>query len=141
MLTVRHRRSEIPFVPHEEMQRCLMNLGLYQLAVLPQSKIDQSLMHGIAERWRPATHTFHLLVGEMTVTLGDVSALWGLRIDGEAERYLCKTAIHLYHPSRLFLSAIPSKCFFNPLVAPGCLVKVLRNVLYTQPVHTLASTC
>ena len=83
MLTVRHRRSEIPFVPHVEMQRCLMNLGLYQLAILPQSKIDVSLMHGLAERWRPETHTFHLPVGEMTVTLGDVSALWGLRIDGD----------------------------------------------------------
>ena len=83
MLTVRHRRSEIPFVPHEEMQRCLVNLGLYQLAMVPQTKIDQSLMHGLAERWRPETHTFHLPVGEMTVTLGDVSALWGLRIDGD----------------------------------------------------------
>jgi hypothetical protein len=39
-------------------------------------------MHGLAERWRPETHTFHLPVGEMTVTLGDVSALWGLPIDG-----------------------------------------------------------
>ena len=47
MLTVRHRRSEIPFVPHEEMQRCLVNLGLYQLAMVPQTKIDQSLMHGL----------------------------------------------------------------------------------------------
>ena len=83
MLTVRHRRSEIPFVPHEEMQRCLVNLGLYQLAMVSQTKIDQSLMHGLAERWRPETHTFHLPVEEMTVTLGDVSALWGLPIDGE----------------------------------------------------------
>jgi hypothetical protein len=83
MLTVRHRRSEIPFVPHKEMQRYILNLGLYQLAVMPQSKIDLSLMHGLAERWRPETHTFHLPVGEMTVTLGDVSALWGLRIDGD----------------------------------------------------------
>jgi hypothetical protein len=83
MLTVRHRRSEIPYVPHKEMQRYILNLGLYQLATMPQSRIDVSLMHGLAERWRPETHTFHLPVGEMTVTLGDVSALWGLRIDGD----------------------------------------------------------
>ena len=75
--------SEIPYVPHEEMQRCLLNLGLYQLAFVPQSRIDVSLMHGLAERWRPETHSFHLPFGEMTVTLGDVSALWGLPIDGE----------------------------------------------------------
>jgi len=83
MLTVRHRRSEIPYVPHKEMQRYILNLGLYQLATMPQSRIDVSLMQGLAERWRPETHTFHLPVGEMTVTLGDVSALWGLRIDGD----------------------------------------------------------
>ena len=65
------------------MTQCLLQLGLYQIAMMPQSNINPYLMHGLAERWRPETHTFHLPPGEMTVTLGDVSALWGLPIDGE----------------------------------------------------------
>ena len=45
--------------------------------------VDPSLLGGLMERWRPETHTFHLPVGEMTVTLQDVSCLWGLPIRGE----------------------------------------------------------
>jgi Plant mobile domain len=40
------------------------------------------LISAIIERWRRETHTFHLPVGEMTVTLEDVSCLWGLPING-----------------------------------------------------------
>ena len=83
MLTVRHRTSGIPYVVHPLMEQCIMNLGLYQLATMPQGQIDQALMSGLAERWRPETHSFHLPFGEITVALADVSALWGLRIDGE----------------------------------------------------------
>jgi hypothetical protein len=75
---------EVAYVAHPLMDRYLMNLGLYQLGTLEQPRrIDQALMCGLVERWRPETHSFHLPVGEMTVTLQDVSALWGLRIDGD----------------------------------------------------------
>jgi hypothetical protein len=84
MLTVRHRSPEVPYVANPLMDRYLINLGLYQLATMKQPRrIDQALMCGLVERWRPETHSFHLPVGEMTVTLQDVSALWGLRIDGD----------------------------------------------------------
>ena len=44
----------------------LIRLGLYQIAVMPHKKIDAALIHGLVERWRPETHTFHLPFGEMT---------------------------------------------------------------------------
>ena len=45
-------------------------------------KIDPALLAGLVERWRPETHSFHLPVGEMTITLQDVSCLWALPIMG-----------------------------------------------------------
>ncbi|XP_078165268.1 serine/threonine-protein phosphatase 7 long form homolog [Carex rostrata] len=45
-------------------------------------KIDPALLAGLVERWRPETHSFHLPVGEMTITLQDVSCLWALPIVG-----------------------------------------------------------
>lgn len=49
---------------------------------MEEINIDKWLLAGLVERWRPETHTFHLPVGEMTVTLQDVSCLWGLPIKG-----------------------------------------------------------
>ncbi|RYR69045.1 hypothetical protein Ahy_A03g015571 isoform C [Arachis hypogaea] len=41
------------------------------------------MLAALVERWRPETHTFVLLVGEVTVTLKDVAHIFGLSIDGE----------------------------------------------------------
>lgn len=81
MITVRHHRTVLQY--HPAYAPYLQRLGLYQLAVMPNINSDQALIHGLVERWRPETHTFHLPVGEMTITLQDVSCLWGLPIHGE----------------------------------------------------------
>jgi hypothetical protein len=45
-------------------------------------RMDEALLTGLVDRWRPETHTFHLPFGEMTVTLKDVAMLTGLSIRG-----------------------------------------------------------
>ncbi|RYR54110.1 hypothetical protein Ahy_A06g029371 [Arachis hypogaea] len=41
------------------------------------------LLSALVERWRPETHTFHLPVGEVTVTPEDVIHILGLQVNGE----------------------------------------------------------
>ena len=80
-LGVRHHRTVLVYHPAYEPYLC--RLGLYQVATMTRINLDPAgLIHGLVERWRPETHTFHLPVGEMTVTLQDVSCLWGLLIHG-----------------------------------------------------------
>ncbi|KAI0496089.1 hypothetical protein KFK09_022396 [Dendrobium nobile] len=45
-------------------------------------QLDHTLIGALVERWCPLTNTFHLLVGEMAITLQDIQLLLGIRIDG-----------------------------------------------------------
>ncbi|XP_072066781.1 serine/threonine-protein phosphatase 7 long form homolog [Arachis hypogaea] len=42
-----------------------------------------ALLSALVERWRLETHTFHLPVGEVTMTLEDVTHILGLPVNGE----------------------------------------------------------
>ncbi|XP_057460288.1 protein MAIN-LIKE 2-like [Actinidia eriantha] len=57
--------------------------GFGYLRLIPAISLDNPLISALVERWRRETNTFHLTVGEMTVTLEDVAYLLGLAIDGE----------------------------------------------------------
>ncbi|PON69401.1 Aminotransferase-like mobile domain containing protein [Parasponia andersonii] len=57
--------------------------GFGFLRLIPAISLDNPLISALVERWRRETNTFHLNVGEMTVTLKDVALLLGLSIDGE----------------------------------------------------------
>ena len=59
-------------------------LGLEGLHLVPSIQLDHALITAFVERWHPETHTFHLLHGEMTITLQDVEVIMGLLVEGEA---------------------------------------------------------
>jgi Plant mobile domain len=79
-LSCRAHRPIIPY--HVRCDLILKKLGLYQQALITHIKTDPRFMIALVERWRPETHTFHLLVGVVIVIMQDVSYLWGLPISG-----------------------------------------------------------
>ena len=62
----------------------LLRAGFYGVYRIGHIRLDHALITALVERWRTETHTFHFPIGEATVTLQDVSVLYGLRIDGRA---------------------------------------------------------
>ncbi|KAE8807656.1 Alpha-L-arabinofuranosidase 1 [Hordeum vulgare] len=46
--------------------------------------VNHAALNALTNRWRPETHSFHLVCGEMTMTLEDVDMIRGLPINGSA---------------------------------------------------------
>ncbi|KAJ1423148.1 Phosphatidylinositol-specific phospholipase C, X domain [Sesbania bispinosa] len=60
----------------------VVNSGLAPLIDCTHSLVDRGLLSAFAERWHRDTCSFHLPVGEMTITLDDVSSLLHLLVTG-----------------------------------------------------------
>ncbi|XP_020963936.1 serine/threonine-protein phosphatase 7 long form homolog [Arachis ipaensis] len=58
--------------------------GFQHVSQVGEMRGHSALLSASVERWKPETHTFHLSVGELMVTLEDVSYIFGLPINGEA---------------------------------------------------------
>ena len=67
----------------------VIHAGFYGIYLLGHIMIDWPLITCLVERWWPETHTFHVPVEEMTITLQDVAIILGLRIDGPAVTGTC----------------------------------------------------
>ncbi|XP_061369171.1 serine/threonine-protein phosphatase 7 long form homolog [Gastrolobium bilobum] len=83
VLNVRHAASWDHLNIPEEIHPYLQQAGFYHIARLRNHEIDHHLISALAERWRPETRTFHMSMGEVTITLEDVHHLLGLPTDGE----------------------------------------------------------
>ncbi|XP_019233998.1 PREDICTED: serine/threonine-protein phosphatase 7 long form homolog [Nicotiana attenuata] len=87
--TFRARRVDLlweflspPHVLHPHVVHYLEEIGLYWIISIGWIQLDYALMTALIERWRPETHTFHLPIGEATITLQDAEILYGLSADG-----------------------------------------------------------
>ncbi|XP_075083499.1 serine/threonine-protein phosphatase 7 long form homolog [Nicotiana tabacum] len=67
---------------HPRIIRRLQDTGFYRIVEISRLQFDWSLIMALIERWRPETHTFHLPIGEATITLQDVEVMYGLPVDG-----------------------------------------------------------
>ena len=61
----------------------LERFRLHHVARFGRFQIDRDLIGAAVERFRRETHSFHTPVGEISITLQDVSILWGLPINGQ----------------------------------------------------------
>jgi len=68
--------------PHPLIELLLAHTGFADVAKLCHFKIDHHLVTALVEPWRPKTHTFHLPIGECTITLEDVALQLGIRVGG-----------------------------------------------------------
>ncbi|KAE8779192.1 hypothetical protein D1007_47800 [Hordeum vulgare] len=46
--------------------------------------LNTTALTALTDRWRPETHSFHLPLGEMSITLEDIAMITGLLIEGRA---------------------------------------------------------
>ncbi|XP_061356058.1 serine/threonine-protein phosphatase 7 long form homolog [Gastrolobium bilobum] len=99
VINVRHVATHNHLDISEEIQPWLMQAGFYHIMRLRNHEIDHALVSALVERWRPETRTFHMTMGEVSITLEDVHHLLGLPTDGEVV-----SGRHRRHPFRQIIS-------------------------------------
>ncbi|XP_057723916.1 serine/threonine-protein phosphatase 7 long form homolog [Arachis stenosperma] len=93
---------------HPSVEDHLRVTGFYHASQIGVVQGQKALINALVERWRPETHTFHLPIGECTVTLEDVAVILGLPTNG-----LPVTGMTLSS-----FEALEGKCFHQFGVAP-----------------------
>ncbi|RYR32865.1 hypothetical protein Ahy_A10g047395 [Arachis hypogaea] len=67
---------------HPSVEDHLWVTEFYHASQIGVVQCQKALINALMERWRPETHTFHLPIGECTVTLEDVAVILGLPTNG-----------------------------------------------------------
>ncbi|XP_057418157.1 protein MAIN-LIKE 1-like [Lotus japonicus] len=76
---------------HKDVLKCfstyvkgrVVAAGLLPLLTCNLPSIDKTMLTVFVERWKPKTSSFHMLFGEMTITLDDVSCLLHIPVKGK----------------------------------------------------------
>jgi len=75
-------------MPHANIELLVQNYELFSLCNISYEVGDKGLISAFVERWHRETNSFHLPVGEMTITLDDVSSLLQLPILSQFPTYV-----------------------------------------------------
>ncbi|KAF1880746.1 hypothetical protein Lal_00011805 [Lupinus albus] len=81
-VTFRARYNLWPQLLEEPVLQVIRNTAFGRIFDIGRAEINNHLITALVKRWRPETHTFHLPIGECTITLKDVAYQLGLPIDG-----------------------------------------------------------
>ena len=71
----------VPWVIDERIIPYLKRTRLYDFHLIAYARVDHAIITTLVKRWRQETHTFHLPLGEATITLLDVALLTRLPIE------------------------------------------------------------
>ena len=74
-------------IPHPQVYGFVEKSGLLPLCSIGYEVADKGLIIAFVERWHKDTNSFHLPVGEMTITLDDVSSILHIPIVGQFPTY------------------------------------------------------
>ena len=74
--------------PCPEVYGFVQNSGLLSLCTIGYEVADKGLITAFIERWHRDTNSFHLPMGEMTITLDDVSSILHIPIMGQFPTYM-----------------------------------------------------
>ena len=73
--------------PAPKIEGFVVASGLSPLITCSLDTGDRGLMSAFVERWHKETSSFHLPVGEVTITLDDVASLLHLSVVGEFHNF------------------------------------------------------
>lgn len=89
MKVISHGRKLNKFgIPHERITALVENTGLLPLCNISYEVADRGLISAFVERWHAETNSFHLPIGEMSMTLDDVSNILHIPIAGQFCSYI-----------------------------------------------------
>ncbi|GLJ50105.1 hypothetical protein SUGI_1065780 [Cryptomeria japonica] len=131
---LRSLQDQIPRLTQSERDT-LSIVGLWYAILMPAIRFHPAMLMALMERWDPDTCTFHLLVGELMVTLEDVYRILHLPIRGATVTYATDRSAEdhqreqVYCIGRVMPSETRGRIMVSWLLHPTGEVPLLRRLM------------